>query len=106
MAREESALIKMGTAAAEVYDTVIVGSGATGVWAAKQLTEAGLRVVVVEAGRKLDPAKDYTEHLAPFQIKYRDLAPEIVKRTRPIQSRCYACSEYNYEWFVNDLENP
>jgi choline dehydrogenase-like flavoprotein len=91
---------------AEHYDAVIVGSGATGGWAAKELTEAGLRVIVVEAGRQLDPAKDYTEHMAAFQIPYRNMAPEIIQKTRPIQSRCYACSEYNYNWFVNDLENP
>lgn len=83
----------------------MVGSGATGGWAAKELTEAGLRVALVEAGRNLVPEKDFTEHVSPFQIKYRGFSPEIVK-TRPIQARCYACMEYNYEWFVNDLENP
>ena len=41
------------------FDVVIVGSGATGGWAAKQLTEAGLSVAVLEAGRKLDPEMDY-----------------------------------------------
>jgi choline dehydrogenase-like flavoprotein len=40
-----------------------------------------------------------------YKLKYRDHSPEIV-RTRPIQKQCYACMEYNYEWFVNDLENP
>jgi glucoside 3-dehydrogenase (cytochrome c) catalytic subunit len=89
----------------EIFDAVIVGSGATGGWAAKQLTEAGMKVLVLEAGGALNPEKDYTEHLAPYEVKYRGFSPEI-KRTRPIQSRCYACSEYNYQWFVNDLENP
>ena len=42
-----------------VYDAIVVGSGATGGWAAKELTEKGLRVIMLEAGRKLDPAKDY-----------------------------------------------
>ena len=40
-----------------------------------------------------------------YKLKYRDHSPEIV-RTRPVQKQCYACMEYNYEWFVNDLENP
>ncbi len=40
-----------------------------------------------------------------FQLKYRNHSPEVM-RTRPIQRQCYACMEYNYEWFVNDLENP
>ncbi|HTG17920.1 MAG TPA: NAD(P)-binding protein, partial [Blastocatellia bacterium] len=38
----------------EIYDAIIVGSGATGGWAAKELTESGMRVIVLEAGRKLD----------------------------------------------------
>jgi choline dehydrogenase-like flavoprotein len=89
----------------ELFDAIVVGSGATGGWAAKELTEGGLRVALVEAGRMLVPEQDFTEHLAPYQIKYRGFSPEIT-RTRPIQSRCYACMEYNYEWFVNDYESP
>ena len=53
------------------FDVVIVGSGATGGWAAKQLTEAGLSVAVLEAGRKLDPEMDYTEHKRPFEMPFR-----------------------------------
>ena len=49
----------------EIYDAIIVGSGATGGWAAKELTQKGLTVAVLEAGRKLDPLKDYTEHTWP-----------------------------------------
>src|SRR5436190_6069470 len=86
------------------YDAVVVGSGATGGWAAKQLSEAGLKVALLEAGRAVDP-KEFTEHMPHYKLKYRDHSPEIA-RTRPIQKQCYACMEYNYEWFVNDLENP
>ncbi len=89
----------------EVFDVIVVGSGGTGGWAAKELTEAGFRVAVVEAGRKLDSTQDFTEHVIPYQIKYRGHSPEIAK-TRPIQVRCYARMEYNYDWFVNDYENP
>src|SRR5258708_4828958 len=88
----------------QTYDAVVVGSGATGGWAAKQLAEAGLKVVLLEAGRAVNP-KEFTEHMPGYKLKYRDHSPEIV-RTRPIQKQCYACMEYNYEWFVNDLENP
>jgi glucoside 3-dehydrogenase (cytochrome c) catalytic subunit len=89
----------------EVFDAIVVGSGATGGWAAKELTEAGLRVALVEAGRMLVPEKDFTEHVMPWQTKFRGYSPEIT-RTRPIQTRCYACMEYNYDWFVNDFESP
>lgn len=89
----------------DVFDAIIVGSGATGGWAAKELTEAGLRVAVLEAGRMLVPEKDFTEHGIDYQIRYRGYSPEIAK-TRPIQANCSGCNEWNYEWFVNDLENP
>ncbi len=89
----------------EVFDVIVVGSGATGGWAAKELTEGGLRVALVEAGRNLDPRKDFTEHVIPYQIKYRGISSEFAKR-RPVQARCYACMEYNYEWFVDDFDNP
>ena len=55
----------------EIYDAIVVGSGATGGWAAKELTENGMRVLVLEAGRKLDPEKDFTEHAWPYDVKYR-----------------------------------
>jgi choline dehydrogenase-like flavoprotein len=89
----------------DVFDAIVVGSGATGGWAAKELTEAGLRVCLLEAGRNLDPEKDFTEHLAPYQIKYRGQSPGMA-RTRPIQSKCYACTEWKYNWWVDDHDNP
>jgi choline dehydrogenase-like flavoprotein len=88
----------------QTYDVIVVGSGATGGWAAKQLAEAGLKVALLEAGRAVSP-KEFTEHTPSYKLKYRDHSPEIA-RTRPVQKQCYACMEYNYEWFVNDLENP
>ncbi len=88
----------------QTYDAIVVGSGATGGWAAKRLAEAGLKVALLEAGRAVSPT-EFTEHTPAYQLKYRDHSPEIV-RTRPIQKQCYACMEYNYEWFVNDLDNP
>jgi len=88
----------------QTYDVIVVGSGATGGWAAKRLAEAGLKVALLEAGRAVSP-KEFTEHMPAYKLKYRGHSPEI-ERTRPVQKQCYACMEYNYEWFVNDLENP
>jgi len=87
-----------------VFDAIVVGSGATGGWAAKQLAEAGLKVALLEAGRNISP-KEFTEHMPGYKLPYRDMSPEIA-RTRPVQKQCYACMEYNYDWFVDDLKNP
>lgn len=88
----------------DAFDVVVVGSGATGGWAAKELTEAGMKVALLEAGKKITP-KDFTEHTQPWQLPYLGMSPKIFE-DRPIQGRCYACTEYNYKWFVNDKENP
>ena len=88
----------------QVFDVIVVGSGATGGWAAKELTEAGLKVAVLEAGPKITP-KDFTEHVQPYQLKYRGNDPHMLEQ-RPIQGLVYACRESNQQWFVNDIENP
>ncbi len=90
--------------AQQSYDAIVVGSGATGGWAAKRLAEAGVKVALLDAGRKVTP-REFTEHLPAFALKYRNLSPEVARR-RPVQKQCYACMEYNYDWFVDDLENP
>lgn len=88
----------------QTYDAIVVGSGATGGWAAKKLAEAGMRVAMLEAGPKITTA-DYNEHKQSWQMPYLGMSPQVIK-DRPIQGRCYACTEYNYKWFVSDVENP
>ena len=86
------------------YDAVVVGSGATGGWVAKTLAEAGMKVALLEAGHRTTEA-EFTEHLQPYDLKYRGGSPAI-RRNRPIQSMKYACRESNFEWFVDDVRNP
>jgi choline dehydrogenase-like flavoprotein len=81
-----------------------VGSGATGGWAAKRLTEAGWRVAMLEAGRRIHP-HEFSEHKPRYSFEYLGLSPKVAQ-TRPIQISTPACSETNYQWFVNDFENP
>jgi len=89
------------------YDAIVVGSGISGGWAAKELTEAGLRTLVLEAGGPIDPARDYVEHLAPHQVRFRGYGDrERLAKEQPIQRECYACDEYSGKFFVNDRENP
>src|SRR5262245_6689867 len=90
-----------------IYDAIVVGSGATGGWAAKVLTEKGMKVLVLEAGRQIDPEKDYRMMTWPYELKYRGLQPGSYYAPRqPIQSRCYACNEYGAHLFVDDIDNP
>lgn len=91
-------------ARSESFDAVIVGSGANGGWVAKQLTEAGWRVAVLEAGSRVEPS-DYSEHTQPWQTKYR-FQEKSWMRDRPLQRLNYACQETNHKWYVNDVENP
>jgi choline dehydrogenase-like flavoprotein len=95
----------MQSAAGRTFDVIVVGSGASGGWAAKRLAEAGVNVGLLDAGRALTDA-DYKEHQPAAALPYRNQAPEVIRRTRPVQKDCYACSEWNYDWFRNDLEEP
>ena len=87
------------------FDVIVVGSGASGGWAAKRLSEAGIKVALLEAGKPQGDA-EFTEHVPEYDLKYRDRANDWMRRTRPRQRDCYACREWNYKWFVNDLEEP
>ena len=87
------------------YDLIVVGSGATGGWVAKRAAEAGLRVALVEAGRKSDDT-DYREHVAASALPYRGRTERPLTRLQPQQSQSYACDEWNAHFFVNDLLEP
>jgi choline dehydrogenase-like flavoprotein len=90
------------------YDAVIIGSGITGGWAAKELTEKGLNTLILEAGRPITPEKDYVEHVPVWELKYRDWDNRTERQaTQPIQRECYyACDEFSNKFFVKDSDNP
>jgi choline dehydrogenase-like flavoprotein len=87
------------------FDVIVVGSGASGGWAAKRLAEAGVKVAMVDCGRPQSD-QNFTEHMAPFELKYHDRVGDFIRKTRPIQKDCYACTEFNYKWFANDIDEP
>ena len=89
------------------FDAIVVGSGMTGGWAAKELTEKGLRTLVLEAGRPIVPEKDYVEHVAPWDMPFRGMRDrKKLLQDQPIQSLCYACEETNAQFFIKDSEHP
>ena len=89
------------------FDAIVVGSGMTGGWAAKELTEKGLRTLVLEAGRPTVPEQDYVEHVPVWEMKFRGLGDRRRQSAeQPIQSTCYACDEWSAKFFVSDKENP
>jgi len=91
----------------ETYDAIVIGSGMTGGWAAKELTEKGLRTLVLEAGRPITPEEDYVEHVPVWEMPFRGMRNrKRIREDQPIQGTCYACDEWSAKFFVSDKEHP
>ncbi|MBW2942267.1 GMC oxidoreductase [Zhongshania aquimaris] len=90
------------------FDAIVVGSGITGGWAAKELTEKGLKVLVLERGRELRHGADYTgEHAPDWKLPFQGKPPrELYAEEYPVQSTSYAFGEATRHFFVNDKQNP
>jgi choline dehydrogenase-like flavoprotein len=90
------------------YDAIVVGSGISGGWAAKELCEKGLKTLVLERGPKLDHITDYTTALTDiWNFPNRNkITPAEKEKDYNIQSICYAFNEGTRHMFVKDSENP
>ncbi|WP_263410001.1 GMC oxidoreductase [Terriglobus tenax] len=88
-----------------IYDAIVVGSGISGGWAAKELTEKGLRTLVLEAGQTIVPQRDYVEHVPVWDVKFRGMRDRQYEKVhRPMQR--HIGDEWNAKFFVDDQENP
>lgn len=94
-------------AKANTFDAIVVGSGMSGGWAAKELTERGLQTLVLERGRNLRHIVDYQTALQdPWQLPHYNRPSQQDRAAQPIQSTLYLYDQSTKQHFVNDLENP
>src|SRR5258705_7313513 len=88
------------------YDAIVVGSGMSGGWAAKELTEKGLKTLVLERGRDVKHVKDYpTANLDPWELPNRNMLTQEDIATYPIQSTVYHFGQDDKHFFIKDNEH-
>ncbi|XHR93479.1 GMC oxidoreductase [Mucilaginibacter sp. UC70_90] len=99
--------INSGGEAQHTFDAIVIGSGISGGWAAKELCERGLKTLVLERGRNVTHLKDYpTATKNPWDFPHRGYLPNSIKTENPIAEKCYAFSEATTHFFVKDKEHP
>src|SRR3954471_17053445 len=92
--------------AQHTYDAIVVGSGITGGWAAKELCESGLKVLMLERGAALEHPNYPTSTKDPWDFTHRNKLTQEDKARCPIQSRHWSYQYDNKHFYINDLENP
>ena len=91
----------------ESFDAIVVGSGISGGWAAKELTERGLRVLMLERGKNVEHVKDYVNAgKAPWEYAHRGGRTREMEDTYPVLRRDYPLNEKNLDWWASDRDSP
>ena len=99
--------VNSGGVAEHTYDAIVIGSGISGGWAAKELCEKGLKTLVLERGKDVVHLKDYpTATMTPWEFPHRLQMPHAVEKENPVVARCYAFSEATQHFFVKDTDHP
>lgn len=89
------------------FDAIVVGTGISGGWAAKELTEKGLKTLVLERGRNVRHVADYpTMAKEPWELPNAGRLTQDEIKLFPVQSRTGWIGQATKHWWVNDLENP
>ena len=89
------------------FDTIVIGAGMSGGWAAKEFSEQGFKTLLLERGPNVEHLKDYpTTNTQPWEFKHRGRLTAKEKKENPIASRCYAFKEDAKHFFVKDDEHP
>lgn len=88
------------------YDAIVVGSGISGGWAAKELCEKGLKVLMLERGTNVDHPNYPTATKDPWDFPNAERLSQEDRARCPIQTRHYSYRGDNKEFYINDLENP
>jgi choline dehydrogenase-like flavoprotein len=89
------------------YDAIVVGSGISGGWAAKELTEKGLKVLLLERGQNVEHVKDYkTATQAPWEIPHRGRRTVEMTENHPNLRRDYVLNEQNLDWWAHESDSP
>ena len=89
------------------FDAIVIGSGISGGWAAKELTGHGLRTLVLERGRDVKHIKDYpTTMKEPWELEHRGQVPLEIKKDYQIASKNYIFSEATAHFLTKDAEQP
>jgi len=89
------------------YDAIVVGSGISGGWAAKELTEKGLRVLMLERGQNVEHIKDYVNATkGPWQYAHRGGRTRAMEELYPVLKRDYPLNEKNLSWWASDKDSP
>lgn len=89
------------------FDVIVVGSGMSGGWAAKEFCENGLKTLVLERGKDVKHIKDYpTTNMNPWEFTHANQLTLSLKQNNPIASKCYAFKEDAERFFLHDKEQP
>ncbi|MGN6395015.1 MAG: GMC oxidoreductase [Mucilaginibacter sp.] len=89
------------------YDAIVIGSGISGGWAAKELCELGLKTLVLERGRNVEHIKDYpTATMPPWDFKHRGRLTTEILKDNPLISKAAGYGEDNAHFFVKDKDHP